>query len=257
MWHATRQSSPPLQLCSRDHIDATALLDVAGLQFWWPSEFPFSGLTLVWAEVFLPFPPNGHAYEHGQCRITPGNWVIDAGACEGFFVAYALRRGASVLAIEPVPRLAYCLAKTFDVEVKRGQVAIVNALLGSTTAEGFITLDPSPVAAHRSASAGERVAGTTIDALLAASVIPTVDFIKMDIEGAEVGALSGARATLRRYRPCLSLAIYHNAPDERQVKDMIVALGADYDIHVKGLARNRGKLLHQVLHACPRKEVFL
>jgi hypothetical protein len=39
-----------------------------------------------------------------------------------------------------------------------------------------------------------------------------VDFVKMDIEGAEVKALRGGRATLARYHPKLSVSVYH-APD--------------------------------------------
>jgi hypothetical protein len=40
--------------------------------------------------------------------------------------------------------------------------------------------------------------------------LPRVDFIKMDIEGAEQKALAGAAATLRAFRPRMALAAYHN-----------------------------------------------
>ena len=206
----------------------------------------------MWAEVFLPYPPNGHAYELGPCRIEQGTWVIDAGACEGFFVSYALRRGARVLAVEPVPRLAYCLEKTFESEVKKGNVTVINALLGSTVAQGRINVVSSPVSAHSSADQGEPVRATTIDTLLDNSVVPTVDFIKMDIEGSEVSALSGARMTLVRHQPNLSLAAYHNATDERRLRQLLMTSGVEYQAHAKGLIRNKGRLVHQILHAWPR-----
>jgi len=250
-WQIARRRLPPLNIRAKDQTDATILLEVAGSQFWWPIEFPLDDLELVWAEVFLPYPPNGHAYEHGQCRIGPANWVIDAGACEGFFVSYALRSGARVLAVEPVPRLAYCLRKTFDAEVKKGNVLVVNALLGARIADARINVASSPIAARRSTSQGEPVSGTTIDALLASSVVPTVDFIKMDIEGSEVSALSGALKTLVQHRPVLSLAIYHNADEERQVAQLLRSSGARYATQPKGLVRNKAKLVHQILHAWP------
>ena len=53
---------------------------------------------------------------------------------------------------------------------------------------------------------------TTIDALVAELHLPRVDFIKMDIEGAEPRALKGARKTLKRFRPRLAISSYH-APD--------------------------------------------
>jgi FkbM family methyltransferase len=250
-WQAARKRIPKVELCSHDEVDTTQLLDIAGRKVWWPSEFPLDDLGLVWAEVFLPFPPNGHAYEHDGCRIESGMWVLDAGACEGFFISYALARGAKVLAVEPVPRLAYCLEKTFAKEAKRGTVVIVKALLGATHSDGFVKVTGSPIGAQRSTHEGERVSGTTIDDLLTRSLMPRVDFIKMDIEGAEVSALSAAQVSIRCYRPNLSLAVYHEADDEQRLRTMIRASGVNYGLRAKGVVRNRGKLVHQILHAWP------
>lgn len=251
-WQRARRRIPRIEVRSTDQADRTALLTVADLSFWWPSEFPLDDLDLVWAEVFLPYPPNGHAYEHGPCRIARGSWVIDAGACEGFFVSYALRRGARVLAVEPVPRLAYCLEKTFEPEVKKGNVTIVNALLGAAVARGWINVVASPIGAQRSTEQGEPVRAATIDALLDASMMPEVDFIKMDVEGSELSALSGARMTLVRQQPTLSVAVYHDASDERRLGHLLMTSGVEYQTHAKGLVRNKGRLVHQILHAWPR-----
>ena len=253
LWHIARKRLPQVRNRAEDQSDSTILLEVGGTEVWWPAEFPHDDLNLVWAEVFLPFPPNGHSYEHGACRVAAGMWVLDAGACEGFFVSYALRRGAKVLAIEPVRRLAYCLHKTFEAEVRLGTLIVVNTLVGHTVGGGFIQVTGSPVGARASSAIGEPVPAMTIDALLDAAVIPKVDFVKMDIEGSEVSALLGARNTLRAYQPVLSVAVYHNASDERQVKQIVVGSGVDYEMCVKGLVRNRGNLVHQVLHAWPKE----
>jgi hypothetical protein len=145
------------------------------------------------------------------------------------------------------------LHKTFEREVKSGKAVIVNALLGTTNSDGFVKVAGSPIAAQRSHE-GERVSGATIDGLLRGSLIPRVDFIKMDIEGAEVSALSAAQVTIRRYRPNLSLAVYHGVTDERRVRDIIRASAVRYDIRAKGVVRNRGKLVHQILHAWPTED---
>lgn len=57
------------------------------------------------------------------------------------------------------------------------------------------------------------VSTTTIDALVESGRLERVDFIKLDIEGAESRALAGAGQTLRRFRPRLALAAYHEFDD--------------------------------------------
>lgn len=54
------------------------------------------------------------------------------------------------------------------------------------------------------------VACTALD-----SVLPNmaVDFIKLDIEGAEIPALQGARRLIQRYRPTMALSLYHRPDD--------------------------------------------
>ncbi len=53
------------------------------------------------------------------------------------------------------------------------------------------------------------VQGITLDSFVAERGLERVDFIKLDIEGAEPNALRGAVATLTRFRPQLAICIYH------------------------------------------------
>jgi len=53
------------------------------------------------------------------------------------------------------------------------------------------------------AAGAVRVAATTIDELARAQGLTALDVIKLDLEGAELRALSGARNTLLRWRPLL------------------------------------------------------
>ena len=49
----------------------------------------------------------------------------------------------------------------------------------------------------------------TIDAWVQSLGLTRLDFIKMDIEGAEIEALEGAATTLRTLRPKMAIATYH------------------------------------------------
>ncbi len=60
-----------------------------------------------------------------------------------------------------------------------------------------------------SAQADGAVACICLDDLVAEAELDRVDFLKMDIEGAEPAALRGARTTLERWRPKLARAAYH------------------------------------------------
>ena len=60
-------------------------------------------------------------------------------------------------------------------------------------------------------SASTRLPLATLDDYVLAANIPAVGFVKIDVEGMEFDALDGMRDTVRRDRPTISLAIYHEA----------------------------------------------
>ena len=66
-----------------------------------------------------------------------------------------------------------------------------------------------------------RVPLTTIDELVAELKLPRVDFIKMDIEGAEKNALKGARATLNHFRPHMSISSEHLPDDVQKIPAVV------------------------------------
>lgn len=80
-----------------------------------------------------------------------------------------------------------------------------------------------------SSSGGVRITLTTIDD----AVAEPIDFIKMDIEGAEWGALQGARRQIETNAPTLALAVYHQACDFRRLRQFATNLRGDYRAYLR------------------------
>lgn len=78
----------------------------------------------------------------------------------------------------------------------------------------------------------QKVASVSIDALVEEKKIAKVDFIKMDIEGAEPRALKGAENTIKRFKPTLAIAIYHSLSDFVGIPAYIRSLGLGYKLYL-------------------------
>jgi FkbM family methyltransferase len=72
-----------------------------------------------------------------------------------------------------------------------------------------------------------------IDDLVVRGDYPRIDFIKMDIEGAELEALKGSEAVLRRFRPKLAITVYHDFKDFWEIPKFLDRLGLGYRFYLR------------------------
>ena len=158
-------------------------------------------------------------YSLDSVRIRPGDVVLDCGANVGVYTREALNQGAGrVVSIEPAPENIECLRRNFAAEIASGKVIVYPKGLWDSETELTLHVDPHNSAAdsfliERDGSHAEtRIPVTTIDKLVAELNLDRVDFVKMDIEGAEPRALRGGRSSIARFRPRMALSVYH-APD--------------------------------------------
>jgi FkbM family methyltransferase len=87
---------------------------------------------------------------------------------------------------------------------------------------------------------------TTIDAALAGK---RVTYIKLNIEGAEIDALNGARSTITKFLPRLAISVYHRPTDLWQIPQLVRGLNADYDLYLR---QHDGGIIETVLYALNR-----
>lgn len=93
----------------------------------------------------------------------------------------------------------------------------------------------------------------SIDDFVKENHIGRVDFIKLDIEGAELEALKGAQDTLKKCRPQLALCIYHK---KEHIFEIPLFLSATIDNYVYRLGHYSSSFWDTVWYAIPR-EIYI
>ncbi|MFI3177669.1 MAG: FkbM family methyltransferase [Eubacteriales bacterium] len=85
----------------------------------------------------------------------------------------------------------------------------------------------------------------TLDNLLEGRAIT---FLKMDIEGAEIGALEGAKDTIQNYKPKLAISIYHKPEDLIEIPMYLKELVPEYRFYIRHYAWNKSEtILYAIL----------
>lgn len=162
----------------------------------------------------------GRFYESAQleaihAHFPPGGTFMDVGANIGNHTLYMLLLGgaARVIPIEPNPEaLSLFLANvTLNGLLDRVELSTLGYGLDAAAADGLKVHAPKgnlgwakikPEA--EAAPGGADVAVRAGDGLIGGA---QVDFIKIDVEGMEIGALKGLEATIKRCRPRLFVEV--------------------------------------------------
>lgn len=143
-------------------------------------------------------------------HLSAGGVAVDIGANIGLYtLAMARRVGphGHVFAFEPAPENFALLAQNIE---SNGYAAIVTAsrtAIADRSGPGRLALDAHNSGMHRLAPDGTvEVETACLDDLLAGQ---RVDFVKIDIEGAEVAVLRGMRSIIAA-NPCIALLVEYN-----------------------------------------------
>lgn len=135
--------------------------------------------------------------------------VFDIGANIGLTTLTAARRASQVVAFEPQPTTHACLVKTIEAN-RLKNIRAVELALGATKGEiSFFADSNSSSASHIIADStlgrqsDVKVEMTTLDNFVEDESIRRIDLIKIDVEGFEIDAISGAKNTLYKLRPAI------------------------------------------------------
>jgi FkbM family methyltransferase len=179
--------------------------------------------------------------------VKPGEYVVDVGPCFGSYALTALAMGASVLAYEPFDD--GCTILNANIEANPG-FAERFTLVKKALFDG----GPYPAALGFEVwtthyPARSRIETTTLDEDLAAREPRVVDWLKIDVEGAELGVLVGAEKTLLRDRPTLIIEDHDNISNNMvskypetiqssiRIQKMLKTMGYDLEIQPHAFGR--------------------
>lgn len=175
------------------------------------------GKALYWQGVgFL-----GGEFQAFYRMISGSRLFVDVGANTGIFslIACATNSGIRVIAFEPVPEIYERLVTNVTINAFQDRCHSVQKAVSDVPGitRLFIPLGEIPTEAslelqNKSAREGGShidIDSTTLDTVCAQE---TVDFIKIDVEGAEHKVLQGARQLLARCRPTILLEHHANCP---------------------------------------------
>jgi FkbM family methyltransferase len=148
--------------------------------------------------------------------------VYDVGAFHGILTLFFASHSSQVIAYEPNDRNHARLMENVrlnnltNVQVRKlgvGSQRGSGILLYTSAMAGGGTLNP-----NTGATISQRIEITTLDCDIATNALPPPDLIKMDIEGWELEALEGARATIQQHHPALFLEMHGDTTGEKKRK---------------------------------------
>ncbi|WP_405199445.1 FkbM family methyltransferase [Christiangramia sp. LLG6405-1] len=158
-------------------------------------------------------------------KIRPNDNIIDAGAFNGILsLVYSEKaKYGNIFSFEPDRKNLKVIEENFNLNNFPNNINLINKGLWSETCKVNFFEDGSVASSsfYKAEHAVEvKIPVITIDDFISEMNITDVSFIKMDVEGAELNILKGARQTLLNLNPNLSIATYHVVDGELTYKSV-------------------------------------
>lgn len=187
--------------------------------------------------------------------VSRGDICIDVGANFGWYTTLLFTRtgeSGAVHSFEPVPATFRELSRNYDLSGTPSNVVINNLALGDKAGTVILNLFEGLPTGHASLSSqGRSDAATfdcrmiTLDSYLEDHGIEHVNFVKVDIEGAEMMFLNGAKKLFEQDVPpifLMEMALQQTRNFDYKPNDLIEFIGARGDYEFYAVDELREKL---------------
>ncbi|MDR3243115.1 MAG: FkbM family methyltransferase [Elusimicrobiota bacterium] len=173
-------------------------------------------------------------------KVEEGDYIIDGGSCFGdtaLGFAYNTGQKGKVYSFEFMPDSLEIWHKNIDLNPKlKERIVLVNKALYSDSNENLFVIKKKAgtrVEMKEPQEYDMRIGTMAIDDFVDTNKIPKIDFIKLDIEGAELECLKGAQKTIKQYKPKLAICLYHKDSDFITIPAYIKDLVPEYNLYIK------------------------
>jgi FkbM family methyltransferase len=175
----------------------------------------YNGLDFTTLDALYNIVPDFDFYTHFH-KVKPGDVVVDAGANNGYIaLLFSKQTGnnGKVYAFEPDSINIGHIKENLSLDKSLADNVIIQDLLlwNENTMVDFYEAGTVGSSAIWKPD-GEKLVkkeAVTIDQWVMRNNITRLDFIKMDIEGAEIEAMDGCVETLKTLKPDFAIASYH------------------------------------------------
>jgi FkbM family methyltransferase len=160
---------------------------------------------LIFREYYEPLLEFGHNF------LKDGDTILDIGANYGVYcLAFSsIGKNTKIIAVEPFNFYKNIITENAKIN-KFKNINFINKVVSNHN--GFCNLDysrsyttASIIKKFRLKKKIKKIKSITIDNLIKKLNIKKLNFIKMDIEGAELLALEGAKKTIRKFLPTIAM----------------------------------------------------
>lgn len=192
--------------------------------------------------IAIDFIAEQYAYKEDNkilIQANKGDIVLDIGGCwadTALYFAEKIGEAGKVYSFEFIPgniKLHKINSSLNPILEKR--IELVPFPAANISGQPVYFKDNGP-GSHIEQNPFEGQTGSTstisIDDFVIRNNINKVDFIKMDIEGAEPLALKGAFETIKKFKPVLAIAIYHSMEDFINIPKWILNLNLGYELFI-------------------------
>jgi FkbM family methyltransferase len=158
-------------------------------------------------------------FEFFKSEIREDDTIFDIGGHIGLnAVLFAkLAPKGKIFVFEPAPNTFNIISKTLGINNLQHRVTVTQQAVSNKSGSTFFYMADTNLADNANSLIHHRtdkklkkieVQLTTIDEFIKANSIQKVDFIKMDVEGAELDALKGGIACLKKHKPKMTLGLH-------------------------------------------------
>ncbi|MFC0211099.1 FkbM family methyltransferase, partial [Paenibacillus chartarius] len=224
----------PFYVFNAQYFRNSGLFDLTRLEYPIKLFFTDRGVNTTFIE-------KQYEYRNGAVRIGAmmNDVVIDAGGCwgdTGLFFAHEVGSGGQVYTFEFIPSNLNIMRRNIEMNPElKNRITVVEHPVWETSDQILYFQDKGPgsrVTTDPDAETSGKSQTLSIDDLVQRYKINKVDFIKMDIEGAELSALKGAKQTIEEFKPKLAISIYHSISDYGTIFDYINNLNVEYEYYL-------------------------